>query len=923
MSGERLPLGIFTTDDRLVVRTWDPWLAQATGIEPAGALGRELPEVLPEIRDRGFLPQFEEVLSRGTVVVLAPALHRYLVACAPSEPSSRFDRMQQHVSIGPLREQGRVVGTIVTIEDVTARVEREHQVAEQLIEDGNATRGASPAPGDPRPLQIESLTSLLDQDDWRVRRTAVATLAQYGSAIIDALVRTLRDQHENFNVLSSALDLLAMSDVDVVEPLAALLDHEDVNLRIQTALILGERRDPRAIPFLVARLSDPDVNVQFHVIEALGRLHATEAADALVAVAEGRDFFVAFPAIQALGRLGDPTVTARLVPLLADEMLRAPVVEALGELGDADVVVPLVGLLNASDAPTDVIATALAGLFDRYEHRYGAGAHVADLVRRHISATGTQNVLDAVQQAAPDRLPGLARVLGWLEGEAAHRALTRLLGMRTVRGQVVEALVRYGEGVVGLLVEQLRAEDLDTRQAAAVALGRIGERRATPALVAALQDQELAVPAAGALARIGDPDAFPALLALIGAGDAAVRQAAVAALNSIGHPGMAAHIVELLDGPDPIVRESALRIAGYFGYSECVDQVLARCRDDNEQVRRAAVEHLPFFEDARVLDALGEALASDTPAVRAAAAGAFARLDSAATADRLVQALSDSDAWVRYFALRSLGSVGDVSAVEAVTRVLHEDPAAHVRLAAIDVIGHLRPPHAFGLLEPLTRSENEDIARAAIRALGYLDQPDVLGFLEGQLRSDDIWRRLSALSALHAHTAPRVVQILQWVAAADETADVRQAAIDALTTLAAGEGDRSVDAARALTALTAEPVCRESAVAALSSLPVRRVQDIASGLRHSAVEVRRGSVEALSRMRRPEASHAIEEALDDVEASVRLTAVTELKHLGTRSSQRKLMILARSDPDSAVRRAAMHAVARAVDMDADPAGRPS
>ena len=73
-------------------------------------------------------------------------------------------------------------------------------------------------------------------------------------------------------MLSSALDLLSVSDIDIVEPLIRFLDDEDTNLRIQAALILGQRRDQRAIGPLVARLGDDDVNVRFHVIEALGRL---------------------------------------------------------------------------------------------------------------------------------------------------------------------------------------------------------------------------------------------------------------------------------------------------------------------------------------------------------------------------------------------------------------------------------------------------------------------------------------------------------------------------------------------------------------------------------------------------------------------------------------------------------------------------
>src|SRR6476660_5827671 len=110
MSGDRLPLGIFTTNEHLVVRTWDRWIADATGIEPGQALNRPLLDVIPEIGTRGLDGVLENVLTRGTVEVLAPALHHYLFTCAPREPATGFDRMEQHVTIGPLRDDGRIVG---------------------------------------------------------------------------------------------------------------------------------------------------------------------------------------------------------------------------------------------------------------------------------------------------------------------------------------------------------------------------------------------------------------------------------------------------------------------------------------------------------------------------------------------------------------------------------------------------------------------------------------------------------------------------------------------------------------------------------------------------------------------------------------------------------------------------------------------
>ncbi len=908
------PIGILTTDERLVVRAWNEWLVAATGITSEQAINRRLTELVPDLSDRGILATFESVLASGTVEVLAPALHHYLIPCPPAEENTGFACMQQHVTIGPLRADRRIVGVVVTVEDVTARLIQERQMATRLLETSpDEATGMPGSAAGPASRQIEALTRLMGQNDWRVRRATVTTLAEHGDAIVESLVRTLRDQHHNLSVLSSALDLLAISDIDVIGPLVSFLDASDANLRIQAALILGERRDGRATRPLMARLSDPDVNVQFHVIEALGRLHATEACDALVAIAERRDFFLAFPALQTLRHAGNPSIAPRLVPLLADELLRAPVIDLLGELGDEDAAVPLVELLNTSDAPADVVADALAGLYERYERDYAAGDHIAGIVRRGVTAHGTQRILDAVQQVGSDRLSGLAKVLGWFEGEAVQRALTRLLGHRSVRSQIVEALVRHGAGVVTLVIDQLRVEDLETRQAAAVALGRIGDHRATSALIAALRDPELAVPAAGALARIGDREAFEGLMAMLGEPDPATRQSVIAALNSIGHPDMAVHISERLGDSDRLVRESALRIAGYFGYPECLDQVLRCCDDPAETVRRAAIESLAFFEDPRVGPALVSALGQQSSSVRAGAAAALGRAEPALAVDALTQALIDPDPWVRYVALRSLGSIGDERVMSAVLDTLQNDPAPHVRLAAIDVLGRLRRAEAWDVLEPLARSADADIGSAAIRALGHLDRPEVLPALEGFLRGPEPWQRSAAVAAVTPRSESRVPQLLQWVAAVDDDDEVVSGAIQGLARIARRTDSQGGKAALALVALTAEPRRREAAIKALSELPTRRIEDVAHGLGDPSPDVRCASVEALGRMQQTGASRALESALDDPHTAVRLAAIRALKNLGTREPQRKLMTLARTDPELEVRRAAMFAASRSSD----------
>jgi HEAT repeat protein len=91
------------------------------------------------------------------------------------------------------------------------------------------------------------------------------------------------------------------------------------------------------------------------------------------------------------------------------------------------------------------------------------------------------------------------------------------------------------------------------------------------------------------------------------------------------------------------------------------------------------------------------------------------RSDHAVAVDALKRTLRDPEPWVRYVALRSLGSMGDRGVVPAVLETLRTDPAPHVRLAAIDVLGRLGPAEAWEVIEPLARSSDSDIGGCRYR----------------------------------------------------------------------------------------------------------------------------------------------------------------------------------------------------------------
>jgi len=896
-------LGILTTDCDLVIRSWDGWLAAASGITAEAARGRVLTELFPDLEARGIAARFRRVLDEGVVEVLAPAFHHYLIPCPPQAPSPYFDRMQQRTTIAPLRQDEKIIGVLVTVEDVTERRSREKELAAELKRPEEERRLRA-AEGLAASDDSGQLVAVLGDESWRVRRAAVDALARRTpQETIKDLLRSLREEHNNLSILNSALQILSLSDLDTLTPLTDFLQDPDVELRTYAALLLGEKHDNRAAPALMKALDDPDVNVRYHAVEALGKLRAAEAVDALLAVAETRDFFLSFPALDALGRIGDARAAERIVPLLEDPLLCPAAADALGHIGEGDVIAPLAELLNKHETPATVIAQALTVIYERYERRYREGGHIADSARAAIGAAGAQRLIDAIQDAGVDELRPLAVVMGWLEGPAVERAMTRLLGNPALRKEVVEALSRYGNRVVELIIEQLGMDDLETRKAAIIALGRIGDARAVPALTEILtDDDELVIIAAGALAKIGDRQAFDALIGLLGHANATIRQAAVGALNSIGHPEMGARMEAFLVDPDPLIRESAVRIAGYFGYEQCHELLLARTGDGDENVRRTAVEHLPYLEHEQVVPVLGRALREDTPRVRAAAARALSQLDDPGAAAALLQALADTDPWVRYFAARSVGRHGNYEAIATLTRMAKEDTAGHVRIAAVKAIGEIDGAETVPILAVFAESPEEDLAGAALAALGHSDQPEARMQLLKALRSSDSARRIGAVRGLGRRCDLAVANTLQWTAAVDQEEEVGRAAIEMLAEAATPE------AIAALLGLTQERGRREGAIEALVRMGEEQLARIVNGFSQPQVEIRLAVIEVLLRMKRSAATEMIVKALEDPEARVRLVAVQSLARLGSRRAERRLTAMANTDISPDVRQAARKAL---------------
>jgi HEAT repeat protein/cyclophilin family peptidyl-prolyl cis-trans isomerase len=286
----------------------------------------------------------------------------------------------------------------------------------------------------------------------------------------------------------------------------------------------------------------------------------------------------------------------------------------------------------------------------------------------------------------------------------------------------------------------LLAPDSTVRRAAAFAAGRIGDLRATPLLLRAIEepDSTVRVAAAFALGLLRDTAAVqPMISRLTGMLplDVPTATEAVTALAKIGGRNVADFFAGVLQGkialsqqePTPAMSQILLE-SWRLGDEAPVAALLPFADDTGQDVRWRAIYSLGRLRAPPASTHLLAALRAEDPLTRAAAARALirsyatrAKLAPASIAAVLVRAVDDPDPGVRINALRSLGSYHDSALITRVVSRL-EDPSPNVRVQAATTLGELGGSTASAALQRTVKNSGLfGLRREALLGLARAD----------------------------------------------------------------------------------------------------------------------------------------------------------------------------------------------------------
>lgn len=434
---------------------------------------------------------------------------------------------------------------------------------------------------------------------------------------------------------------------------------------------------------LIARVRESrDWRERRLAIVGLGHQRNEEIFPVLLASLDDPVISVRHAAVVALGRYGDRRAVRELLrpKILAepDPHLRWAAVSALGKLGDHQVIDRLVDLVD--DEEWLVHNEAVMVLREK----------VAEIIRAHDPSLGRVlirllNIPDGtIVEMAKGGLLGL--------GVAASPMLCEALESvrEPIRRHSAEVMGRLGDPK-GLpsLIAVMEDEVPGVRCAAATAIGRIGDRAGLASLIAALGDYDEAVRDAivEALVRFGG-DATPLICsALEHAHSKLARGTAIEALGRIGDERAIPILLEHLSSSYHLVRSAAITALQQFGEGPVgplirmlsfnksdISLLLKEVEESTDtQTRIRAVNALGVLEDHRAVEVLKSLLSNPVRRLSTAAQEALGRIGCAA--------------WGRSGAARVLGQSGDRSAIPGILSLLDDDSVTVRRAAVASLIG--------------------------------------------------------------------------------------------------------------------------------------------------------------------------------------------------------------------------------------------
>ena len=718
----------------------------------------------------------------------------------------------------------------------------------------------------------------------------------------DALLRGMREGRPLVR-LRCAMLLGEKKVPRAFAPLTRLLADPDPAVRVSAVRAIKGFGEPRVLNTLLPMLRDKDIAVQEAAMAALRGKRDPRFIAALIAVLCRGDGSTKYQAAILLRNIGPPAVEPLLAALkTAGSTPRSDILSMLGKMKDSRAVPALKAL--AGDANPQVQRQAILALVTLGK----PGMEALDGLMRHGNTTVCAQVATLLQftdepravdllllaikdPRAPVRraaalslkwVPDLRRIDGLYAALHDRDTDIRRIALRGLEGEM-------GDRMLNEMNAMRNDPDPAMRRLALARLAEFNDPRVTAILRQLAQQPDCPLSVLVRLAAMGDPPAIPPLIRALRPPTAAEAAETAPGLTTpakalafMGEPARAPLLAAAHDA-DPAIRAGAVHALGMTGDPRALASPRNALRDPDPRVRRATAVGLEMSADVRGVPALIAALRDNDTTVRQAGIRALGATRDPKIIDPLLRLLRDPAPLVRAEAVRALAAFRDQRVIDAMQDLLL-DFEPNVRTALAEGGAWADDPIGMGILAKLLPDGNKKVRDAASYTLRKLPDPRAASVVIPLVNAPDASTRRAAVSALEGRTDAGTIDALVS-ALFDEESEVHKLASQHLETLLTAEA--LPEALRAARQQNAD--ARFWAVRCLGAAGSAALEPLRGFAEDLDSQVRVAVAHSLGLMRDGRAVPLLLGLLDDPEIDVRIEAIGSLGNLKDARGAAKLI----------------------------------
>ncbi len=547
---------------------------------------------------------------------------------------------------------------------------------------------------------VDPLIEALHDESWRVKASAIKALKNFNDIrILDALIDLFGEspayggRNQAAEVFLSIAEKTFEKRVYVYrkDNTRQISEHFGVVRKGTIQRIIH----PVAVDKLINAINKSDSKVKLKVLQIIHRFEDERIEPALIKLLNDPSNLVRRRAANILTNYGNSKAVPALIISLQDQdaSVRAAAAKALGEIQDKRGIKPLIEKLNDNNDSVKKAALNSLGQFD--------DPRVLDLNIKLLKNKTSSVKVAAIQniQKSPDirAVEPLVLLLNDSHWSVASNAAVALGVIRDKRA--VEPLISTLNDVFDK--KQKKIGDVQLQKVVIETLGRLGDKRAVPALIKALDDERLIITAIKSLGLLKDKQAVPDLMKFLNDEKVPVRQEALLALGEIGDPSALGAMKELLDNEQFRAKHTVIEAIGKVNDDRATEILIDLLNSPNNSVVDRVIILLGKLKKKRAIKPLVKAIGKNKNRLWTVAT-ALRKYENPEMVDILIGYLKDTDIDVKKGAILLSGEFRDQKAVGQLKAFL-EDSDIEIRTNAKNSINRIKSFHPGKFKKSKTR----------------------------------------------------------------------------------------------------------------------------------------------------------------------------------------------------------------------------